>query len=71
MEVCFSAPPGYRRVGTATVEFVDYVNGDLHFASSLNCSVVAVIEGDEIHEYEVPCTRCRCKRCAAAEWGRR
>jgi hypothetical protein len=63
MELRFVSPAGHPRVGTATVERVDQTSGEVHFTSRLNCIVPAIAEGDEIHEYEIPCTRCRCKRC--------
>ena len=64
MDVRFVSPSGVERVGYATIERVDDYTGEVHFAAMLNCSVCAVAEGDEIYEYEQPCTRCRCKRCA-------
>jgi hypothetical protein len=66
MELCFVSPSGHHRPGYATVERVDDHTGEVHFTSMLNCSIPAIAEGDEIYEYEQPCTRCRCKRCTAA-----
>lgn len=63
MDLCFTSPGGTARVGYATVQGVDYATGELHFEMPLNCSVVTIASGDEIREYETPCTRCRCKRC--------
>lgn len=67
MDLCFTAPTGLKRIGTATVERVDIEAGEVHFTSRLNCSIVSIAEGDTIHEYEIPCTRCQCRRCALAE----
>lgn len=66
MDICFVSPTGNARVGVVTVDHVNHETGIVHFASMLNASVPAVAEGDSIHEYEQPCTRCRCKRCTIA-----
>lgn len=51
------------RTGVAWIEEVYPEEGTLLLCTSLNCIVPAVCQGDSIREYEIPCTRCRCKRC--------
>lgn len=64
MLIAFGAA-GSRRAGFARVEHVSDSHGTtLYFDDRLNILVPTVCEGDLIYEYEIPCSRCQCKRCS-------
>lgn len=56
---------GAKRAGHVAVVAVDTETGSLSFPCPLHVFVPAVAYGDDILEYEIPCTRCRCKACVA------
>jgi hypothetical protein len=51
------------RSGYAAIRTVDKVRGELTFDALLNVLIVAAVEGDQLFEYEPPCSRCECRRC--------
>lgn len=52
-----------KRVGEAEVERVYPELGIVSFTCNLDCAVTGISTGDYVSEYEVPCTKCRCKKC--------
>jgi hypothetical protein len=52
-----------ERHGYAPISFVRADDGELGFELPINTLVPMIVMGDDIYEYETPCTKCRCKSC--------
>jgi hypothetical protein len=55
------------RIGVATIFTVCPDRLELYFPFCLNSIVPTVASGDYIFEAEIPCTKCRCKKCNPPE----
>lgn len=60
---CHGNDEAVFRPGSATVQAIDKMSGEVTFEMALNCIIPGAAEGDAVFEEEPPCTRCECKRC--------
>jgi len=63
MALEFRSPAGWTRPGTARVVLVDVHFGVIQVEALLTTCIPTISEGDAVHLWKVPCTRCRCETC--------
>jgi hypothetical protein len=61
----FHSPAGWIRPGTARVVQVDVHFGVIQVEALLTTCIPGIAEGDAVHLWKMPCTRCRCETCEA------